>query len=82
VSAQSDQDDLTAERTRLIAILRLIDATQPQDSDGPFRIDFNDGVRSYQWNGTRTALIANIKELGPLIQVVGGPFEIVSVGRG
>jgi hypothetical protein len=77
----TEQENLQAARSQACAMLAWLEASGPPPA-GPVRMTYSDGVRQYDWNGYRAALTSQIKELSTLIQVVGGPFEVVSVARG
>ncbi len=43
--------------------------------------DYNLDGESYQWMAWRAQTVALVKQLGELIQLEAGPFEVISLAR-
>jgi hypothetical protein len=57
----------------------LADETAYQAANGP-RPSYRIGDMSYDWPAWRTATLQQIKDLSEVIQILGGPFEVRSIG--
>lgn len=57
----------------------LAQETAYQAANGP-RPSYSIGEQSYDWPGWRAATIQQIRDLSEVIQILGGPFEVRTIG--